>query len=247
GGITTRQGEPRAALSLLDEGLTCARRCEDEALLASILGAYANAEVHLEDYAAAIAHFEEVVDIYRRANNRASTAADLGNLGYLELLVGRPADARAHLTDAVTVSRELNDSFNLAYGAFNLALVEYFDGRTEEAGRLFTEAVTVAQRRGIKPVAIEGLMALAATVHADDPVRASRLYGACEAARERSGEPVAALEASLQSAAAEHLRQTLGDEEFELRVLQGRGLSLDDGVDLALSVPEEADPPAAPS
>jgi predicted ATPase/class 3 adenylate cyclase len=234
GGITTRLGEARAALSLLDEGLTCARRCGDQALLASILGAYAAAETHLEDYVAAIGHLEEAVHIYRQANNRASTAADLGNLGYLELIVGRRDAARSHLTDAVTVSRELNDWFNLAYGAFNLALVEYVAGKTAAAGQLFTEAVTVARRRGIKPVAIEGIMALAATVHADNPTKAARLYGACEAARERSGEPIAALEASLQDAAAEHLRATLGDETFDLLVVEGQALSLDDGVDLAL-------------
>ncbi len=183
-----------------------ARQCGDEALLASTLAAYANAELHLEEYEAAIGHFEEAVDLYRRANNRASTAADLGNLGYLELMMGRGVDAREHLTDAVAASRELSDWFNLAYGAFNLALVEYFAGEIAVAGDLFTEAVTVARRRGIKPVAIEGMMALAATVHAGDPATAARLYGACEAARERSGEAAGGLEASVQRDVAQRLR-----------------------------------------
>jgi hypothetical protein len=128
----------------------------------------------------------------------------------------------------------LNDWFSLAYGAFNLGLVEYFAGRAAEAGQLFTEAVTVARRRGIKPVAIEGLMALAATVHADNPTKAARLCGACEAAREQSGEPIAALEASLQAAAVKQLRAVLGDETFDLCALEGRALSVDDAVDLAL-------------
>jgi predicted ATPase/class 3 adenylate cyclase len=235
GGITIRLGEPRAALPLLEEGLMRARQCGDEALLASTLAAYANAELHLEEYEAAIGHFEEAVDLYRRANNRASTAADLGNLGYLELMMGRGVDAREHLTDAVAVSRELSDWFNLAYGAFNLALVEYFAGEIAVAGDLFTEAVTVARRRGIKPVAIEGMMALAATVHAGDPATAARLYGACEAARERSGEAAGGLEASVQRDVAERLRASLGHEAFELLVTEGRALPLETAVELALS------------
>jgi predicted ATPase/class 3 adenylate cyclase len=233
-GVTVRLGDPRGALPLLDEGLSCARRCADTAILASILGAYAAAESQLEDYAAAIDHFEEAVDIYRRAGNRASTAADLGNLGYLELSIGRADAARAHLTDAVAVSRELNDWFNFVYGAFNLGLVHYFAGDRQAAGESFAEAVSVARQRGIKPVAIEGLMALAATLHAEDPATASRLYGAAEAARERSGEPITALEARLRDGAVERFRSVLGDESFDRRAAEGGRLSLDEAVTLAL-------------
>jgi predicted ATPase len=234
GGITVRLGDPRAALPLLDEGLGCARRCGDDSILASILGAYAAAESHLDDYAAAVEHFKESVDIYRRAGNRASTAADLGNLGYLELNLGRVDAARSHLTDAVAVSRELSDWFNFAYGAFNLGLVHYVAGDRQHAGVLFTEAVAVARERGIKPVAIDGLVALAATVHADDPVTATRLCGAAESARERSGEPIAAMEASLRDGTVDRLRSVLGDKTFDLLAAEGRQLSLEDAVSAAL-------------
>jgi tetratricopeptide (TPR) repeat protein len=234
GGMTVRLGDPQAALLVLEEGLSCARRCGDDALLASILGAFAAVETHLEDYAAAVVHFEESVDIYRRAGNRASTAADLGNLGYLELNLGRIDAARLHLTDAVAVSRDLSDWFNFAYGAFNLGLVHYVAGDRRHAGDLFSEAVTVARDRGIKPVAIDGLVALAATVHAGDPATAARLYGAAEAARQRSGEPVAAMEASMRDGTVERLRSELGDDTFELLAQEGRQLSLEEAVTVAL-------------
>ncbi|MGA2210116.1 MAG: adenylate/guanylate cyclase domain-containing protein [Acidimicrobiales bacterium] len=234
GGMTVRLGDPQAALLVLEEGLSCARRCGDDALLASILGAFAAVETHLEDYAAAVVHFEESVDIYRRAGNRASTAADLGNLGYLELNLGRIDAARVHLTDAVAVSRDLSDWFNFAYGAFNLGLVHYVAGDRRHAGDLFSEAVTVARDRGIKPVAIDGLVALAATVHAGDPATAARLYGAAEAARQRSGEPVAAMEASMRDGTVERLRSELGDDTFELLAQEGRQLSLEEAVTVAL-------------
>jgi predicted ATPase/Flp pilus assembly protein TadD len=142
----------------------------------------------------------------------------------------READA---LTDAVLRAPEIRqrDLFMIATNERGFALA--LAGRRDEAQVLYGEALQLSRSSGDVRFVATALEGVAGCLPDTDGARSAMLLGAAEAVR---GAPVPGIGAdrAYVDAVALRARAALGDRHYEEALEAGRGLSVDDAIELAL-------------
>ncbi len=180
----------------------------------------------------------EALDCFRQSGDELLAANELHMLYGLDLFAGRLSQARAHLTAAINAAEGLGDEVYLYFFRQDLAVLLLIDGRPEEAAPLVRRCLQVARRSGIRLDVCEVLFGAACcATWKGDHAKAARLHGAADV-RIRYAIADGSISWSPQEdrlRAAEHdkLRAELG-EQFDLAYRQGRGLSRQQAVELAL-------------
>jgi uncharacterized protein HemY len=101
--VVSRQGDPRRARALCEEGLALAHALgmkTSVAQLLNCLGRIARAE---QDYAQAAVHFRQSLQLYHELGDKAYASVVLGNLGFMALYQHQVAQAAAHFAECLTV------------------------------------------------------------------------------------------------------------------------------------------------
>jgi non-specific serine/threonine protein kinase len=223
--ILLHQGQPDAALPLIESGLDLARRLGEPHLTARLLSARAYAASFEGKYAGAARDALQSLQLYRQTGDQRAVGVGLGNLADYELSAGDQDAARHHLAEALDISRALNNRYGIYYGTFNLGLAEYLGGSPAAAEALFAESLDLAMRMGMKRNTAYALVGLALTSHGGaDPGWSARLHGAADQALADQGHALAPLEARLAGLDRQRLRAVMGDEAFEAEYDAGRAL-----------------------
>jgi predicted ATPase/DNA-binding CsgD family transcriptional regulator len=224
--ILVRQGQPGAALPLIEQGLGLARLGEPH-LTARLLSARSYATHVAGDPAAAIRDTAEALQVSRQVGDQLQMGALLGNLGYYELAAGDLHAARGHLAESLDIFRALNARSDIVYETFNLGLAEYLDGSPGAAETLFAESLGLARRMGMRSPTAYALigLALAGRGRADADWSA-RLHGAADQALADLGHSLQPLEGQLADLDRQRLRATMGAEDFDAQYTAGRTLDL---------------------
>ncbi len=219
------QGQPGAALPLIERGLDLARRLGEPHLAARLLSARAYATNFAGDHAGAARDALQSLQLFRQTGDQRAVGVGLGNLADYELSAGDLDAARRHLVEALDISRALSNRYGIYYGAFNLGLAEYLGGSPDAAEALFAESLDLAMRMGMKRNTAYALIGLALTSQGGaDPGRSARLHGAADEALADQGHALAPLEARLARLDRQRLRAMMGDEAFEAEYAAGRTL-----------------------
>jgi non-specific serine/threonine protein kinase len=208
---------------------------------ASALNAAGILTYYQGDYPAARALYEESLAIRREVADRLGIAASLSNLGYALLNpVDYPA-ARAPLEESLAICRELGDRFVSALALSNLGYVALNHGDYPAARALLEESLEIRRKLGDRsgiPYSLEGLAAVVASLLGS--LRAARIWGATERWRAEIGAPLPPCERSCYDRLVAAARIASGDEAaFDNAWQEGRGLTLDQAIDLALAKPIE--------
>jgi len=248
--ILLRQGQPGAALPLIEQGLGLAHRLGEPHLAARLLSVRSHAEYVEDDPAGAARDTAESLRLFRQAGDRLQVGALLGNLGNYELSAGDLQAARRHLAESLDIARALNDRDGIVYETFNLGLAEYLDGSPGAAEALFAESLNLARCMGMRANAAYALIGLALAARGGaDPGWSARLHGAADQVLAELGHALQPLEARLADLDRQRLRTAMGDEAFEAAYTAGRTLDparvLTSATDTAAS--DEAAPAAQPS
>jgi DNA-binding CsgD family transcriptional regulator len=220
-----RQGQPGAALPLIEQGLGVARRLGETHLTARLLSARGFATNVQGDPAGAARDNAEALRLFRQAGDRLQAGTMLTNLSDFELWTGDLDAARRHLTEALDIARAFNARNSAVIGTFNLGLAEYLGGSPDAAGALFAESLDLARRMGMKRHAAYALIGLALAGHDEaDRGWSARLHGAADQALADLGHTLQPLEARLADLDRRRLRAALGDAAFEAEYAAGRTL-----------------------
>jgi predicted ATPase/transcriptional regulator with XRE-family HTH domain len=220
-----RQGEPGAALPLIEQGLALARRLGQPHLTGRVLTARFYATYIDGKPAEAVRDATEALRLYRQAGDRLRAGATLGNLGYIELSAGDLDAARCHLAEGLDIARALNARDGIVFGTLNLGLAEYLAESPGTAEALFAESLDLAGRIGMKRQTAYPLIGLAMTGrNGADPGWSARLHGAADQALADLGETLEPLEAHLADLDRQRLRAAMGTEAFEAEYATGRTL-----------------------
>ena len=225
--VLVRQGQPGAALPLIESGLGLARRLGQPHLTACLLSVRASATNAQGDHAGAARDAAEALRLSRQSGDRLQAGRLLGNLGYYEVSAGDLDAARRHLAEALDIARALSNRQSALQGTFNRGLAEYLGGSPGAAEALFAESLDLARRMGMKRLTGYALLGLAlAGGGRADPGWSARLHGAADQALANLGHALQPLEARLADHGRQRLRDAMGAEAFEAEYAAGRTLDL---------------------
>ena len=165
----------------------------------------------------------------------------LNNLGNVALDQGDYPAARALLEESLAIRRELGDRWGIARALSNLGNVALNQGDYPAARALLEESLAIRRELGDRsgiPYSLEGLAAVVASLR--DSLRAARIWGATERSRAEIGTPLPPCERSGYDRCVAAARIASGDDAaFDSAWQEGRGLTLDQAIDLALAKPVE--------
>jgi len=193
------------------------------------------------DYPAAGVLHEEGLAIRRELGDRSGIASALNNLGNVVVNQGDYPAAMALYEESLAICRELGHQFGIAASLENLGNVALDQGDYSAARALLEECLAIRReledRSGI-PSSLGGLAAVVASLR--DSLRAARIWGATERSRAVIGKPLTPSERSRYDRWVAAARIALGDDAaFDSAWQEGRGLTLDQAIDLALAKPVE--------
>jgi tetratricopeptide (TPR) repeat protein len=183
---------------------------------------------------------EESLAIRRDLGDRFGIALSLSNLGHVALDQGDFPAARALLEEGLAIRRDLGDRFSIATSLSNLGLVALHESDYAGARALLGESLAIRRELGDQfgiPATLEGLAAVVASQR--DSMRAALIWGATERSRAEIGAPLPPSERSDHDRHVAAARIASGDEAaFDRAWQEGRSLTLDQAVDLALKPAE---------
>ncbi len=211
--LAHRQGDYSSARSLLEAALALGQEAEDKQNIALSLLNLGNVATEQGDSIGARALYEESLDLRRELGDKGGIAASLGLLGHLAYGQGDYTSARALYEESLALQREMGDKKGTVAILAGLGGVVVGVGAEMGVGTGVRQVARGARLLG----AVEGLMqSMGAVLDLDDQ---HLLY-----------------EPSVQQARAQ-----LGEEGFEKARQEGRAMSMEQAIELALSdMPEPA-------
>jgi predicted ATPase/class 3 adenylate cyclase len=191
GVLLQQQGEPQAALPLLERSLAIWRDLGDRDQQARELNSIGITHNHLGDLDAARALLEESAAICREVGSDSRLAAALTNLGQAESDAGNLGRAAQVLQEALAIDQKQGDMLGVALDQQSLAGVHLRAGRARQARDLLSDMAGYVASSGDPELLATTLeMAAAATAGLGQALRAARIAGAAEGVRRMSGIPI---------------------------------------------------------
>ena len=232
--LLQQQGEPEAALPLLERSLAIWRDLGDRDQQARELNSLGITHKYLGDLDTARSLLEESAAISRELGSAFRLAAALTNLGQLESDAGNFDRATEVLQEALAIDRKQGDMLGVALDQQSLAGVHLRAGRAREAhDHLSAMAEYVASSGDPEFLATTLEMCAANAAQLGEGLRAARLTGAAEAIRQKTGIPnkdQELLEEFLAPA-----RAAIAPQQWEAELAAGRALSRQQAATLLVS------------
>ena len=240
GWVMTMGGEAGRARILLEESLEINRRAGSKREIAFALHALAATVLELEEEERAIALFEESEGLYRESGDVQGLAGSLFVQGFTAMHGGHHERARGLLEEGLQFSREIKDRDMEARQQDLLGLVTLQEGDTGRARALMTESFEIFRELGNRIAISDSLYNLGAAAGAHGEFfKAARLGGAADALREVLGYTMPPQEAALYGPHMAAARSRLGDNAFQTAWEEGRDMTEEQAVALALENEED--------
>jgi predicted ATPase/class 3 adenylate cyclase len=225
-------GEYEPAMKLTEQALDLFRELGDKPEVALTLDMLAAAVGIMGDPVRARALVDESLAICRELGDRERSLYPLSKVALDEWHRGDRELAVALTKETIELAREVGDAWWLGGQLFNLADMLWELGQLPRAGSLAREALALSHELGSSFHMIYALALLAVLAAADgDARRAGRLWAAAKALEE-SGQAV------FQPGERDRYWQALlalPADELETAIAEGRALTLDQAVELALA------------
>jgi tetratricopeptide (TPR) repeat protein len=188
----------------------------------------------------AIARFEEACDLARRRGNEMGIAFALQYLGATQLEQGDLVRAEALFGESRELFQRLRFKLGLAWTTYYEAHLARVHGDRARARTLYGEALREFTMIDYDPGIAETLLGFAGLAAAeDDCERAARLLGAAETLLRKATLTRSPLELDLEREITERCGASLGDEAFARARGEGRTLTAEEAVGLALDAPRD--------
>lgn len=240
------QGDYSHSAACQREALALGRQTGNSEIVADALNMLGLVAYCEGDYEAAQEHYEESLAIKREVADDWGIGTVLGNLGYVAWKKSEYDRARSLYEQNMQIKRELGDKWGVAFMLYSLGLVARSQGNKDEARSLFTQSLNLWRELKHHWGIADCVEGLAGTL--DDPRQSAQLFGASEALREAYGGTVPSYERASYEAAVDATRARLPKEVFDAAWSQGRAMSLEEVISLALevAVPSQAPHPVEP-
>jgi predicted ATPase/DNA-binding XRE family transcriptional regulator len=186
---------------------------------------------------AAVAAYGEALAVCSDLDSRWHLATSQLNVGTAELQAGRQTEARESFERALRIYSDLGDQHFTARVLVQLGYLGLLTGQFADATARIDRAMSIFAELGDGWAIAEGLEAMATLRSDNDATSAVQLAGAAQRLRERIAMQPHPPDARINHASLELARRRLTSEAFEEAWSEGRGMTIDAAVQLALSRP----------
>jgi predicted ATPase/DNA-binding XRE family transcriptional regulator len=233
--LTYQDGDTETARRLYEEALAIYRTLDDQRGVAVVLERLAVMARDRGDFDAAYRLQKQTVAIDRQLGDSRHVAYATYALAMITQIGPHPDEASALFRASIDTFRQVGDKVGLATSLATLAIHRLMRGEGTEPGLLLDESLRLNVEMGHVVGAItclEGLASVALVQRAS--VRAVRLYGAAARLRETTNTPRPTAYRTAYDNAVATARRALGEQAFAAAWAEGRALSLDAAIALAL-------------
>ncbi|MEL6985203.1 MAG: tetratricopeptide repeat protein, partial [Actinomycetota bacterium] len=193
-----------------------------------------------DDDATALELVKLGLDQARRLGTPQLLAHGLTILGELSRANGDPEQAEAAYREALDLDARLGDRHYEAVNTLNTGHALMAQGRMRDALPYYRYGIELATGIGSRLMMSWNLAGLANAFHLLGwPELSARLIGTAQTTLERLGASHGPVDQPLQDRRQQVLRDDLGSDVYETLVAQGRELTLDEGIELALEALEQ--------
>jgi len=235
GNARNRLGQGRRARELFDEALEIYREIEDPFGTGGALMNLGDSWRAEGDDERALDYFERARDTARVSGNRIGLGHALGYVGAVHHHRGNLEEARRAYEESDELFRELGSLPGLMWAVCYRAMLARDLGERERARQLFVESMEAARKLEYHPGLAAVLLGFATLeLDAGRVGEAVRLLGVTRELREDVRVSVSPVEKEWADRIEESGRRELGEERYREVLAEGRALSIEEAVGLAV-------------
>ena len=239
--IAQWQGEWAQARGCYEEALRITQDTGDRRGEAAVLFNLGELRRGQGEAEAAAALFEQSLTLARALGDRTGVARALTSLGYIAVAHNSLETARALLEESLALSREIGDPDGIANAKVGFGDIACAARDWPAAHAAYVESLAAQQALGDERRVTGGLHRMGVlAVHQGLPARGARLLGAAQARRGVGPSRMSPLAQAEWDAALSSLRAALSPADLDAAFAEGRALSRDAAVALALTPPAAA-------
>ena len=236
GTLAAQQGEFDSAISRYQESLVIRRQLDDKPHIAALLNNLAIIARLRGDLAQASDLYAEAASLWRELGDKWAIAIALNNMGNLAIDRGDYAQAQQQLEEAVALQRSVGDKWFIANSLNNLGNALRAQGNYEQARQMYRESLEINRELGDKRALAYLLEDIGVLDGREgNAIRAWKLIGAARRLRDDIGAPLSEAEQRKLDRRLEPIRSALDESSQEAALEDGRRLSLEEAVRLAMA------------
>ena len=218
------------------EAVSLARESGDRWVLAASLNNLGEAYQEAGDADAAANAYEESYRLLREMGDRSRMALVLGNLAEVAIRRGDLLRARKLASEALELAEALGDGTHASWAQTALGWVALDEGDQDAAAEYFAAALRRVSDLGSRQYSITVLFGLAGCAAASgDVARAARLETLAARFEEILGHQPSAADGGIHRRYIDELRASTDASVWEAGAREGAAMSLDEGIEYALS------------
>lgn len=230
-------GERQHGQAYEEEALSIFRELGDAKEISTTLLTLANNEANRGDLEAAERLLDDALVHARESGDDRLLAYVAGNRGSNALERGDFARSLELTDEALALFRALGHEVEVGWMLSNRAFCLLSHGRTEDALAAVRESSSVATNLNQRLFLVWSVILLAGVLsEQDDLATAACLSGTVDAECERTGLDLVGTEARVHARTSAHACDVLGDDEFGNAHSDGTRLSLEEGLELGLTI-----------
>jgi len=235
GNVSHNQGDYDQALKFYVESLVLWREIGDKSGIASSLNNLGFMLDNQRDYEQSRKYHEESLALERELGHKSGIASSLNGLGNVSYNQGDYDQAQKFYEESLFLARELGDKSGIASSLINLGSLVYDQGDYEQSQKFYEESLFLWREIGDKlsiAYCIEGFAGIASIKNHSN--QAILLLGATETAFQSLGYVREKDDLIQYERIITKLHEQLREEEFSKYWEEGKKLSLEKAVELAL-------------
>lgn len=223
------------AYALIEESLNLSRKIKDRHW--EMVALWNLAEIHLqlgslEEGAPLLA---DCLEQARRLGDRFIEATSLSRLGRICINRAEMEEGTRLFNASLELGRQIGSKWIIADGLSHLGTAALRSGQLQTAEAMFSQSLDLFHLQGELGELVHTLEQLALTYYGQARfARAARMFGAAQAWRSASGEPLPPVERLEQEHALAGLKSQLGSQEWTRLWAEGQSLTLDQAAAYAL-------------
>jgi predicted ATPase/class 3 adenylate cyclase len=230
-------GNVDAAVASSDEALKLAEELEDQYIWGIVLGAVSNVEAFAKrDFAMASITREKAENMMKEYGSRWSYGIAMYSSGSFYVIQKQFDKAREKFKIAMQTMQETGSKRNVVMIKSDLAHVLRYEGNYSQAISAYQETIKEWERIGHRAAVAHQLECLAFIAKAiEQPDKAARLLGAAEALRQKIEIDMTPPEREEYEKEIAELKANIEKEEFASLWAEGRSMTMDEAIELALN------------